>query len=191
MKFKYDYGSTPLDPNEIDGLIPLHIQTMSELNAFEHANILMCEQWAQKSKFDVSMRYIKKLHLKMFDKTWKWAGSFRKTGKNVGVDAYRIETDVAQLCDDIQFQMYNHIYDLTEIAVRAHHKLTYIHAFPNGNGRHARLFTDIFLYKNHKKPFSWGSKTNLSEEARRKKYIQALRQADQHDYSYLLNFIDS
>jgi fido (protein-threonine AMPylation protein) len=85
MQFDYPFGATPLDGDEAALLIPKHITLMSELNAFEHANILIGEQWALRSRFALNVPYIKRLHAKMFDKTWKWAGQFRKTGKNIGV----------------------------------------------------------------------------------------------------------
>jgi hypothetical protein len=62
MKFEYPFGATPLDGDEAALLIPKHITLMSELNAFEHANILMAEQWAIRSKFILNVPYMKKLH---------------------------------------------------------------------------------------------------------------------------------
>jgi Fic-DOC domain mobile mystery protein B len=126
MKFDYPFGATPLDMDESALLIPKHISMMSELNAFEHANILMAEQWAFRSRFNLNVPYMKKLHTKMFDQTWKWAGQFRKTGKNIGVDAYRIETELKQLCEDIQYQILHQAFEFDEIAARFHHRLVLI-----------------------------------------------------------------
>jgi Fic family protein len=36
-------------------------------------------------------------------------------------------------------------YEVDEIAARFHHRLVWIPAYPNGNGRHARLATDLLL----------------------------------------------
>jgi hypothetical protein len=42
MSIKLDQieGATPLDPDEIDGLIPSYISTQGQLNAAEQANII-------------------------------------------------------------------------------------------------------------------------------------------------------
>jgi Fic-DOC domain mobile mystery protein B len=191
MKFEYPFGATPLDGDEAALLIPKHITLMSELNAFEHVNILMAEQWALRSRFDLTVSYMKKLHTKMFDQTWKWAGQFRSTGKNIGVDAYRIETELKQLNEDVLFQIENKAYEFDEIATRFHHRLVLVHAFPNGNGRHARLMTDLLLQKYGKDRFTWGSHMRDTETMIRRKYISALRLADAHEIKALLAFVRS
>ena len=45
---------------------------------------------------------------------------------------------------------------LDELAVRFHHELVRIHPWPNGNGRHGRLATDVLLRSWGRPPFSWG-----------------------------------
>ena len=190
MNFEDPFGATPLEAEERVLLIPKHITLMSELNALEHANILMAEQWASRSRFSLTVSYLKKLHQKMFDQTWKWAGQFRKTEKNIGVDAYRIETDLQQLIDDVLYQIENQSFEFDEIATRFHHRLVFIHAFPNGNGRHARLMTDLLLHKHRKERFTWGhSQLRSSDTPIRQSYIAALRLADAHDFSVLLTFV--
>lgn len=191
MQFEYAYGATPTDLDEAALLIPKHIRRMSELNAFEHANILMAEQWALRSQFSLSVAYLKKLHKNMFNQTWKWAGQFRTTGKNIGVDAYRIETELQHLCNDISFQIEHHSFLFDELCARFHHRLVLIHAFPNGNGRHARLMTDLLLMKSGHKRFTWGSLTKDSEANIRRTYISSLRLADEHELKPLLDFVRS
>ena len=192
MKVEDPFGATPLEEEERALLIPKHITLMSELNALEHANILMAEQWASRSRFVLTVSYMKTLHKKMFDQIWKWAGRFRKTEKNIGVDAYRIETDLQQLIDDVVCQIENQSFDFDEIATRFHHRLVFIHAFPNGNGRHARLMTDLLLHRNRKERFTWGhSQLRNSDASVRQDYISALRLADAHDISPLLAFVRS
>ena len=80
-------------------------------------------------------------------------------------------------------------YSPDEIAVRFHHRLVSVHPFPNGNGRHARLMTDLLLANVFGCPrFTWGSE-NLSKagEARRR-YIASLHAADEGDYGPLREF---
>ena len=78
-------GNTPLSPEELAGLIP-NLATKEELNEWERENILLAREWAiadRTSPLDmVTDPYIRKLHEKMFDQTWKWQGSIgvsRKT----------------------------------------------------------------------------------------------------------------
>jgi fido (protein-threonine AMPylation protein) len=93
MNLIYPPGATPLDPNEIDGLIP-NIRLQSELNAREEDNIIRCRRWALSSRNRrlrndlLSVAGLKLLHQKMFDEVWKWAGSFRLTEKNIGRALY-------------------------------------------------------------------------------------------------------
>ena len=93
----------------------------------------------------------------MFGQTWKWAGQFRKTQKNIGIDAYRIESELHQLCGDTEYQIQNQSFGADEIAIRFHHRLVFIHAFVNGNGRHARLACELLIQKLGNAQFSWGS----------------------------------
>jgi Fic-DOC domain mobile mystery protein B len=193
MQFTYPYGATPLDPNEIEGLIPIHISTLPELNTWEQANILEVEEWLNKNQFNtkdvMAVDFIKQIHFKMFNKTWKWAGQFRKTNKNIGIDWPLIATHLKHLLDDIHYQLSYKTYDIDEIATRFHHRLVSIHLFPNGNGRHARLMTDLLLISENKPRFSWGQ-NNLNEMIiTRRQYIEALRSADQHHYQLLLDFV--
>jgi len=79
-----------------------------------------------------------------------------------------------------------------QIAVRFHHRLVSIHPFANGNGRHARLMTDLLLENVLNRPsFTWGG-ANLSKSGDcRQAYIAALHAADTNDYAPLLNFVRS
>ena len=132
MNLIYPPGATPLDPNEIDGLIP-NIRLQSELNAREEDNIIRCRRWALSSRNRrlrsdlLSVTGLKLLHQKMFDEVWKWAGSFRFTEKNIGVLAYQITPQLHNLCEDVKAQLAHQSYPLDECAIRFHHRLTLIH----------------------------------------------------------------
>ncbi|MBP9753351.1 MAG: hypothetical protein KBD31_06080 [Proteobacteria bacterium] len=65
MKFEQIYGSTPIDPDEASGLIPKHLQTQAELNAFEHLNISLSIPWAFTNRKMIDTQFLKKLHKKM------------------------------------------------------------------------------------------------------------------------------
>lgn len=128
----------------------------------------------------------------MFGNVWKWAGKYRRTGKNIGVDWIRIPVELRVLLDDVRFWIDNKTYPAEEIGCRFHHRLVYIHLFPNGNGRHARVMTDILLEKTFGlKPFTWGSNDLINENMTRKSYIKALKAADGNNYKPLIAFVKS
>lgn len=193
MKFKYATGATPLDLDEATGLIPTHITTHEQLNAWEHQNILKAEDWllGQFHKNLLTIDFLKNLHKKMFDDSWKWAGTFRMSEKNIGIIPALIITKLKELLDDISFQFEHSTYQMDEIAYRFHHRLVAIHPFPNGNGRHARMMADALLLQNNQSRFTWGSSNLTSENVTRKKYIAALKKADRYDYHELANFVRS
>jgi Fic-DOC domain mobile mystery protein B len=196
VKIAYPPGATPLDPNEAAGLIP-NIALQSELNAREEANILKARQWAlsprnRKLKSGIlSSESLCLLHQKMFDDVWTWSGQFRQSEKNLGVSWFQIPIALHELCEDVKAQISHRSYYIDECAVRFHHRLVKIHAFPNGNGRHARLAADILLLSNGGKEFSWGQGLLEIPSGTRSRYIQALRVADEGDIMPLLAFARS
>ena len=194
LKFKYPIGSTPIDSDELKGLIPKYITTQEELNAWESENILQAELWSSKLKRKdiLSIDFIKELHEKMFDNTWSWAGKFRRTDKNIGIHWSQIETQLKNLCDDVKFWIQHKVYPADEIAIKFHYKLASIHPFSNGNGRLARLITNLLIVQLGEKRFSWGSHANLTKSTPvRKQYIEALQLADKDDCTKLLAFARS
>jgi len=185
-------GQTPLSEEEREGLIPSYITLRAELNEAEQANILAAEEWAFKRARNVlDIDFLKELHKRMFGRVWIWAGTSRTTGKNIGVDAYRIRTDLQELINDGTYWIENGTYEPDEIAARFHHRLVCIHPYPNGNGRHARLATDLLLRALDQPRFTWGSQNLTDPGQTRTLYIEALRAADNHDYGLLLAFVRS
>lgn len=195
MKFDNNlFGSTPIDPNESEGLIPSHITTMEELNRWEYENILDTEKdvFNRRQNRILTEDYLKKLHKKMFGRVWKWAGQYRKSNKNIGVEWYQIAASVKDLLLDTNTWIQYSSYPPLEIGVRFHHRLVYIHPFPNGNGRHSRMLTDIIMVHLLKeKRFTWGSRRLEENNEIRASYIKALREADKGNYEQLLQFVVS
>jgi Fic-DOC domain mobile mystery protein B len=185
-------GQTPLTEEEKEMLIPAYITLRHELNEAEQANILEAEEWAFTRKREVlSEKFLDNLHKRMLGRVWRWAGKHRQSNKNIGIDAYSIQMELRQLLDDCEFWISNNTYDVDEIAARFHHRLVWIHAYPNGNGRHARLATDLLLVPLDRVRFSWG-RANLVEASKtRTEYIEALRAADNHDINPLVQFARS
>ena len=185
-------GATPLDPDESDGLIPTHITTLAELNEWEQANIVQAELWAfSRSRGDVlSVPYIRELHKRMFGDTWRWAGKFRTTEKTIGVPSWQITDGLANLCDDARYWIDNRVFSIDEAAARFHHRLTFIHPYPNGNGRHARLMTDVLLATRGRPRFDWGRHNLHGTGDARDRYVAALRAAEDHDFDALFEFLE-
>jgi len=194
--FKCDKGQTPLDEDEKEGLLIKTIATRNDLDEFEQHNIEEAVQWSLSRKFKLetilSEEFIKKLHKQMFHEVWSWAGSYRKTNKNIGVDKFEIGIEMKMLLDDCDFWINNNTFDHDEIAVRFKHRLVKIHLFPNGNGRHSRLMGDIMINHAFNRPvFTWGC-SNLSEQGRQRgKYLRAVKEADAGNYSLLIDFARS
>lgn len=193
MQFHYDENSTPINADEIQNLIPPHIQTQAELNMWEQNNISFAERKLFKGKRDIELtiEFIQKVHKIMFNNTWKWAGKFRTINTNIGIDWIQIPQELKIFCDDAEFQKSNQSFDLEEIAVRFSHRLVFIHPFVNGNGRCSRLIADLLMFKAGKPRFSWGSKILTSMSKVRSCYISALQEADRHNIEALINFARS
>ena len=188
-------GATSLDESEIDGLLLTHITTRGELDRWEQDNILSALGWLAKTKkIDLlTEEFIRILHRRMFGEVWDWAGQFRKTNKNLGIDWWQIPTSLRDLLEDASLWIEADRETPEEIAVRFHHRLVAIHPFPNGNGRHARLMADLILERLYQRPrLSWGGNSNLTRTSEiRRTYIRALRAADEGDFNPLVAFARS
>lgn len=196
LDLEYIDGQTPIDEDEKEGLLIEIIATKSELDEFEQQNIEEAMQWVFGKKFkarDVfTEKFICNLHKRMYGNVWRWAGDFRKTDKNMGVDKFQIPIELKVLCDDAFHWMENKTFPPEEIAIRFKHRIVSIHCFSNGNGRHSRLMGDIIIEKLYgQEPFSWGA-GNLSKAGdTRINYLQAVKSADHGDYAPLLAFARS
>ncbi len=179
-------GATPVDEDEAEALIPSHIRNREELNAWEQANILGAVSWTRRTRAPaLEEATIRELHRRMFDRTWEWAGQYRRSNKNLGVDWPQVPVAVRNLVEDGRFWMSNETYPVDEIALRLHHRLVWIHPFPNGNGRHARLWTDMLLRRHGRPGFEWKNAELDSAGEAREAYIRPLRAADDGDFGPL------
>jgi Fic-DOC domain mobile mystery protein B len=191
-EMQYPDGATPLDRNELGGLKHKHITTQGELDQLEQANIESGLRWLGRQRADVlSDRFVIILHKRLFGEVWNWAGTFRKTGKNIGIDPVHIPVELRTLMGDARYWADNETYTPSEAAVRLHHRLAKIHPFPIGNGRHARIMADTVLDRVYKaKPIDWAGGHDLQKmNERRTAYIAALKAADNDDMGPLMEFI--
>jgi Fic-DOC domain mobile mystery protein B len=127
----------------------------------------------------------------MFDQTWKWAGQYRRTEKNIGIPAYQTREQLGVLLGDVRYWIEHGTYSPDEIAVRFHHRLVVIHPFPNGNGRHARLIADVLAIKMGRPAFTWGATDLVRPGEARAQYLEAIRAADKGEMQTLIAFARS
>lgn len=190
-------GQTPLSDEEREGLIPPAIATRADLNLLEEANILEAREWAFGSmRVEIlADSFVRELHRRMFGNVWRWAGAYRTSMKNLGVYPEQIAVKVAELCADARLWARDGKPSWDETGAWLHHRLMSIHPFSNGNGRHARLFTDLFLARHGAGPGSWGANQAASNQETtrnlRNRYISSLREADKGNYQPLTLFIRS
>lgn len=188
-----DEAATPLTEEEKRDLKPAYIATRGDLNAVEQENIARGQEWAlhRRGRDILSERFVTELHRHMFSDVWRWAGRYRTSERNIGIDHWQIPQALRMLLDDTKAQIDAKAYPRDEIAIRFHHRLVQIHPFPNGNGRHARLMADLLITQLGGERFSWGNGSLVNIGELRQRYIAALRAADAYDIGPLLAFARS
>ena len=160
LALQYKDGQTPLDEDEKQGLKINSITTQGELDEFEQLNIEKAVEWTIHTNLNferiLTEKFIRDIHKKMYGDVWKWAGEFRKSNKNIGIDWTQISVELKMLLDDIIYWIENKTLKPEEIAIRFKHRIVAIHCFPNGNGRHSRMMADIIMESVFgKEIFSW------------------------------------
>ena len=193
LELNYQYGQTPLSYEEKEGLLIKSISNHGELNEFEQLNIEKAYEWTINNRFTtdkiLTEDFIKRVHKKMFSDVWKWAGSFRRSEKNIGVPWINIGVDLKKLLDDTKYWIEHETYSPDEIAIRFKYRLVTIHCFPNGNGRHSRLMADIIIESMFGLPvFSWKNSNIIEANETRREYITALQEADEGNIEPLIIF---
>lgn len=194
-------GQTPLDDDDLRGLRLTYIATRGELDAAEQGNIVAGRAWATGRVRTIDEilddRFLRSLHREMFGDVWRWAGRYRQTGKNIGIDWPQIPEAVRNLCGDARVwcAAAPGAAERDSAAVEFHHRLVFIHPFVNGNGRHARFAADIVVAAIGRPVFTWGGQSPVVPTAAgdpvRNSYLDALRLADRGDLQPLVAFARS
>lgn len=181
-------GQTVLSNQELRGLKFQHITTMKELDELEQSNINSGLLWLSSSKKDIlNEDFLRRVHKKLFGDVWKWAGRYRTTEKNIGILAYNIPSELKKLFEDTKFWIENNSFSPIELIARFHHRLVYIHPFPNGNGRLSRIYTNLLCEQIGAPKPTW--RDDLAPVERRKAYISALRAADMKNFKPLIEYL--
>jgi Fic-DOC domain mobile mystery protein B len=191
-------GRTPLSEEEKEGLLIPSATTRGELNELEQRNIEEAVRWTieRRKKFTadeiLTEKFVRELHQRMLGNVWKWAGHFRQSNKNIGVDKYQISVELWTLLYDCKFWVGNKSFKEDETAIRFKHRIVSIHCFANGNGRHSRLIADVIADKIFgREVFTWGERDLIHRKEFRSGYITALKAADHGNYQPLLTFARS
>ena len=182
-------GHTEISEEDRLGLIPTYIATRDELFDAEQRNVaqaLLRRPPSVAALLDDA--YLRRLHQSMFDQVWEWAGRYRIRETNIGIAFEQISSEMRNLVDDTRTWAEHSTYEQDEIAVRFHHRLVAIHAFPNGNGRHGRIAADYLAISLNGEPFTWGIRLGADTDELRATYLRALHRADHGDIEELLAF---
>ena len=173
-----------MTPDVHTGLIPTWVATRDDLNAVEQANIAAVILRLRRRRLTTAVvldeLFVRGPHTSMFGDVWSWAGTYRTTERNIGVDPRSIVIGVRNLVDDAAGWMPPDRTWLNrdQAVCRVHYRLVAIHPFPNGNGRHARAYADLLMRTLGGQPFTWGARNAQGAEPDRQRYLSALRAAD-------------
>lgn len=188
-------GATPLDPEDLEGLIPDFVATRADLNVVEFENIAKALPWALqqartlKSEGVLAYGFMMDLHRRMFGDVWTWAGTPRQRETNIGVVPRLIPSQSMQTLDDAKYWHANRVFEPDDLAARIHCRLVCVHPFVNGNGRCTRLMADLYLTSTGASPFTWGGADLDVDGSGRAEYIAALvKAADSDNYEDLMQF---
>lgn len=188
-------GATPLD--DISGLLQSQIITQEQLNAAEQLNVQQAGDWLDRTSgvrsiFTVS--WLKELHQQMYKDVWSWAGEFRKTTTNVGVPPHTVPMRLGEAAANFNdwFHANRDGMDVLRFAANYHHHLVFIHPFPDGNGRWARLAVDtVFTRLMDKTPPIWSRGALHDAGDERVRYIDALKEADSGNIQLLVDYLST
>jgi Fic-DOC domain mobile mystery protein B len=188
-------GATPLEEEDLEGLIPDFVATRADLNQVEFENITNALLWTQRQGRSLGVEdildygFMLALHRRMFGDVWTWAGTQRWRVTNIGVEPHSIVTQSRLLLDDAKFWHTQGVFGPDDLAARIHCRLVSIHPFRNGNGRCTRMMADLYLASIGAEPFTWGGANLDLDGSGRAIYMAALiKAADTDQYTDLVQF---
>ena len=181
----FDDGQTFLDPDDRVGLRQTWVTTRADLNIAEQANFrrALTRVGQPSAKTILDDLWLRDLHRRMFGDVWGWAGRYRRTLTNLGVEPQLIAPQVRGLVLDAGAWRD----DPLTVAVRFHHRLVVVHPFVNGNGRHARAVAATLSRALDGPTLTWGLELGDPSIAR-VRYLDVLRRADAGDLEPLIGF---
>jgi len=168
---------------------------MGELDEHEETNIAKGLLWLAKQKDDPKKyNFWLKLHKKLFENVWAWAGKVRthELDNSDFCHPREIWPELYQLEQNLNAWVNLRSYPADYVASRFHERIETIHPFANGNGRFGRILTEqICLDLKISKP-TWGLQFSHDPAQRRKHYIDAIVAARRNlDYDPLIGVMFS
>jgi Fic-DOC domain mobile mystery protein B len=183
-------------PDDLSGLKlpPDRRYTLEEIYTYEARNILKAtlkylSAVPGHGTAPFNFEWMSTLHREMFGDVWDWAGQFRQIELSIGIQAYRVPTELKKLCDDLTFWREHQTFSPAETAARLHHRAVWIHPFLNGNGRWARMLANIYLRQEGLNPIRWSEGSLAKTHPLRDRYITALRAADRGEFNPLIELM--
>ncbi len=179
------------------GIIPRSKLIPLEIEGIKRAWDFVLKE-RKKTKISITPALIKKLHNLGF--AWifpETGGKFRVVEVIVSDHTppkhYELPQFMNNYCEDIKERLKhlptinksNFLDELVYFLAWVHHRFLWIHPFKDYNGRIGRLLINIVLLNLNLPPIELKVETN----AGRKKYIQALKNADSGNYSELENLM--
>ena len=172
----------------------LGISDREKLNEEEARGIILAEEFMYDldESVEINISLVLQLHQIAFGHIYDWAGKWRttdfKVGQHIPPPYQQVPTLMYQFLDELNFRL-GRVQDkesLVSVIAYAHHEMVKIHPFVNGNGRTSRLFSDIISVLNGYDQIILYHR----EGQARRTYLEAIRAADQYDYSKLEELIN-
>jgi len=169
--------------------------TDKDINQAELLGIAAASEWVERARLDVTeVKFWQRLHKEMFREVWDWAGKWRHNHPNIGVPPENIQPQLKRLRDDLAFWLSERC-DMgsLEILARFHHRVVFIHPFPDGNGRWGRVLTDALATRQFGlDALVWAVTSDDlrdRDSPQRKKYIAAVHAGDSGDIGPLMHYV--
>jgi Fic-DOC domain mobile mystery protein B len=181
-------GATPIDPS---GLRDKSIRTLDQLYRAEAENVRQAHVryfggglTRRMAPFDYA--WLLRLHKQMFGRVWDWAGQARCGDLNLGCPWHEVPAQLQAMLADLDAWQAVPGTSALERASRLHHRAVWVHPFRNGNGRWARMLTNIWLRLSGNQLVVWPEDTMARGGGVREEYLASLRMADDGDFGRLL-----
>ncbi len=182
--------TTPTPENKL-GITDKESLNIAEAEGLTEAELFLLFNPVEKAAMTTEL--VLETHGTAFGKLYDWAGKWRKIDVQVGSlvlpKPHEIPILMRTLCDDVQFRMQFELSkpELAELMSQFHHRFVAIHPFNNGNGRTARMLSNLLGMLKGYNPV----RLYEPEGEARKTYISALRSADLGDLTALRGLIEN
>ena len=190
-------GSTSYKDTKF-GIVPRSKLVKLEIEGVKKGLEFIYKLSVKNKKIKITPELIKKIHRISFGWIFpKWAGKFRTIqvtfSEKEAPSYFKINELVINLCLDLDEQIKHlpietsdkYLSEIIKLLAQFQHRFVFIHPFNDYSGRTARLLTTLLLLNFRLPLIEIKSSTKLD----RKKYIRAMQEADEGNYSNLEKLI--